>query len=171
MSHIQKLGRHVLLQQQRRCRDMLQSGGRAPIRRRFASSPPTASPPTLQNIGLAAFLATFVGSVFVYSMNAVGRGDQNAADGIEADPLAQLKAEAQEARVANEHKRRLSPEEIEALESGVTYSKDAQVEVAVAAPAEIAQREEEASMKVLQRKQAEAGDETQKKKPWWRFGF
>ena len=99
-------------------------------------------------------------------MNAVGRSDA------ENDPLAQLKEEAHEARLskANEHKKRLSPEEIAALESGMTgtYDKNSKVELAVAAPAEIAEIEEQANMKVFQSKQ---GGEEKKKKPWWRFGF
>lgn len=98
-------------------------------------------------------------------MNAVGRSDE------ESDPLALLKEEAQEARQskANEHKKRLSPAEIAALESGMTgaYDKNSKVEVAVAAPAEIAEIEEQANMKIFQSK---GGDE-KKKKPWWRFGF
>eukprot|EP00526_Cylindrotheca_closterium_P023528 CAMPEP_0113631120 /NCGR_PEP_ID=MMETSP0017_2-20120614/16173_1 /TAXON_ID=2856 /ORGANISM="Cylindrotheca closterium" /LENGTH=170 /DNA_ID=CAMNT_0000541619 /DNA_START=70 /DNA_END=582 /DNA_ORIENTATION=+ /assembly_acc=CAM_ASM_000147 len=136
--------------------------------RRWQSSsekPEDAPPPTVQNLALASVLAGFTFFVFTYSMNAVGRSDE------ESDPLAQLKEEAQEARQskANEHKKRLSPEEIAALESGMTgaYDKNSKVEVAVAAPAEIAELEEQANMKVFQSKQ---GGE-QKKKPWWRFGF
>jgi hypothetical protein len=99
-------------------------------------------------------------------MNAVGKGDA------EDDPLAQLKEEAQDARQLkdNEHKRKLSKEEIAALESGLTVEHDGttKLEVAVAAPADIAQLEETANLKVFQQKQ---GDKEKKKKPWWRFGF
>merc|ERR1711935_256171 len=122
--------------------------------------------PTIQNLGLASVLAGFCFFVFTYSMNSVGRSDE------ESDPLAQLKEEAQEARQmkANEHNRKLSPEEIAALESGMTggYDKNSMVEVAVAAPAEIAEIEEQANLKVFQSKQ---GNEEKKKKPWWRFGL
>lgn len=125
--------------------------------------------------------------VFTYSMNAVGRGDGNAAEG--DDPLAQLKAEAQEAR---EHRDRvdgvggagsgrggrMTPEEIAALESGLGASPDGEIDgdriirdVAVAAPADIAALEEEANLRVFRNKQDPAVEEPKKKKAWWRFGF
>ena len=146
-----------------------QSQNKTQMVRRWQSSPAKpedAPPPTIQNMALASVLTGFCFFVFTYSMNAVGRNDE------ENDPLAQLKEEAQEARLnkANEHKKRLSPEEIAALESGMTggYDKNAKVEVAVAAPAEIAEIEEQANLKVFQSKE---GGEEKKKKPWWRFGF
>ncbi|KAL3905159.1 MAG: hypothetical protein SGARI_004590 [Bacillariaceae sp.] len=104
-------------------------------------------------------------------MNSVGK-----ADGDE-DPLAQLKAEAHEAELLSKEKnnRKLSQEEIQALESGMTGGGGkygANVQVAVAAPADIAVLEEEANMKVFRAKQQEiSGEDGKKKKPWWRFGF
>lgn len=115
--------------------------------------------------------------VFLYSMNAVGRGDGDASEG--NDPLAQLKAEAQEAR---EHRDRvegggrMTEDEIRALESGIMRD-DGDIdgdriitEVAVAAPADIAALEEEANMKIF-RKHQEDKEPPKKKKPWFRFGF
>jgi len=116
-------------------------------------------------------------------MNAVGRGDGDASEG--GDPLAQLKAEAQEARESRDRVEgggpngRMTPEEIMALESGLGASADGQIDgeriitnLAVAAPADIAAVEEEANLKIfhLQQKQQE-GEEPKKKKSWWRFGF
>lgn len=103
-------------------------------------------------------------------MNSVGRADG------EEDPLAQLKAEAIEAEAAaaaSKNKGKMTQEEILALESGMTAGgKYGEVEVAVAAPADIAALEEEANMKVFRAKQQEvAGGEQKPKKPWWRFGF
>lgn len=110
----------------------------------------------LANIALASALTGFCVFVFTYSLNAVGKSAPD-------DPLAQLRAEAQEAQDVRMQQKaqRLTPEEIAALESGRTGGED--MEVAVAAPAEIAQLEEEALL--LGKTQA------QKKKPWWRFGF
>jgi hypothetical protein len=124
----------------------------------------STKPPTIQNLALAAVLVGFVGGVFTYSMNAVGKSQEG------IDPLAQLKAEAQDAREHNQHNRKLTPEEVQALESGLTgeYDNSTKLEVAVAAPAGIAQLEEEASLKVLRQTQ---GEVQEKKKPWWRFGF
>jgi hypothetical protein len=127
----------------------------------------STEPPTIKNLALAAGLFGFVACVFTYSMKAVGKGDGNA----ESDPLAQLKAEAREAEEDNQHKRKLSPEEVEALESGLTgeYDETSKLEVAVAAPAEIAELEEEATLKVFRKKQGYEPEK--KKKPWWRLGF
>lgn len=122
----------------------------------------------MQNLLLAGCLFGFVGSVFTYSLNAVGRGDD------EADPLAQLKAEAQEARQNQQQNKRLTKEEIEALESGISaehYDKNTKLEVAVAAPAEIAAIEEEANLKVFGKTQGGGDQSEKKKKAWWRFGF
>eukprot|EP00537_Pseudo-nitzschia_pungens_P007222 CAMPEP_0172366562 /NCGR_PEP_ID=MMETSP1060-20121228/16141_1 /TAXON_ID=37318 /ORGANISM="Pseudo-nitzschia pungens, Strain cf. cingulata" /LENGTH=225 /DNA_ID=CAMNT_0013090485 /DNA_START=197 /DNA_END=871 /DNA_ORIENTATION=+ len=140
----------------------------------------TGSTEIVPNVVLASVLFGFVASVFTYSMNAVGRGDGDAADG--GDPLAQLKAEAQEAR---EHRDsvdggsgsgggRMTPEEIAALESGLGASAEGEVDgdriirdVAVAAPADIAALEEEANLKVFRNKQKSEDEEPKKKKPWW----
>ena len=63
------------------------------------------------------------------------------------------------------------PEEIAALESGMTgEGHEGQVEVAVAAPADIAELEEEANLKAFRQTQG-GDDDKKKKKPWWRFGF
>ena len=56
-----------------------------------SSPPPAGDDPTMKNVVLAAGLFGFVASVFFYSLNAVGRGEENL-DG-ELDPLATLKAE------------------------------------------------------------------------------
>eukprot|EP00531_Pseudo-nitzschia_arenysensis_P013303 CAMPEP_0116156494 /NCGR_PEP_ID=MMETSP0329-20121206/22862_1 /TAXON_ID=697910 /ORGANISM="Pseudo-nitzschia arenysensis, Strain B593" /LENGTH=197 /DNA_ID=CAMNT_0003653581 /DNA_START=209 /DNA_END=802 /DNA_ORIENTATION=+ len=160
-----------------------------------SSAPPSSKPPTsasssgggskkktastemVPNIALASVLGGFVTFVFLYSMNAVGRGDGDASEG--NDPLAQLKAEAQEAR---EHRDRvegggrMTEDEIRALESGIMRD-DGEIdgdriitEVAVAAPADIAALEEEANMKIF-RKHQEDKEPSKKKKPWYRFGF
>jgi hypothetical protein len=152
-----------------------------------AESAAVEGSPFVANIALATVLFGFVGFVFTYSMNAVGRSDG------EDDPLAQLKAEAQEARDSTSNpaltQRKMTPEEIMALESGMGSKEDehgrlfgssGDVEVAVAAPADIAALEEEANLKVFrqrQQQQQQPGGATgsdgqqQKKKPWWRFGF
>jgi hypothetical protein len=129
---------------------------------------------------LATGLFGFVIAVFLYSMGAVGRGDGSAADG--NDPLAQLKAEAQDARQYKDQYQggsggRMTDDEIRALESGLgAHDGEADgdrviTEVAVAAPADIAALEEEANLRVF-RKQQNGGEEPKpKKKAWWRFGF
>eukprot|EP00934_Nitzschia_sp_Nitz4_P001386 Nitzschia sp. Nitz4//scaffold78_size91513//53209//53712//NITZ4_004931-RA/size91513-processed-gene-0.92-mRNA-1//-1//CDS//3329558136//1386//frame0 len=145
-------------------------------RRRFLSTEEKATEgqdfqTQVANISLASALVGFCGFVFTYSMNAVGRGDANGS----ADPLAQLKAEAQEAREDRERNnaKRLSADEIHALESGMnargTLEDGTKVEIAVAAPEDIARLEEEANLKVFQKNGSDA--EAPKKKPWWRFGF
>ena len=111
-------------------------------------------------------------------MNAVGRGDGNASEG--DDPLAQLKAEAQEAREYRGRVEgggpngRMTPDEIRALESGVGAAEmmtDGEV-VAVATPADIAAIEEEANLKIFRlQQQQNNNEEPKKKKAWWRFGF
>ena len=154
-----------------------ENNNRVATGRRFNSSKPTEEgpPPTLQNISLASALAGFSFFVFTYSMNAVGRSDTDSTS--ESDPLAQLKEEAREARQQKDkdNARKLTPEEIAALESGIsTEGREGQVELAVAAPADIAQMEEEANLKVFQQQQQNQttnGGATKKKKPWWRFGF
>jgi len=112
---------------------------------------------------LAAGLFGFVTFVFLYSMNVVGSGgDGNAAKG--EDPLAQLKAEAQEAR---EHRGqggaggRMTKEEIRAIESGVD----------VAASADIAALEDENNLKIFGKRKNQGKEPEAKKKAWWRFGF
>mmetsp|Transcript_47561 Transcript_47561/g.115877 ORF Transcript_47561/g.115877 Transcript_47561/m.115877 type:complete len:272 (-) Transcript_47561:50-865(-) len=147
------------------------------------TSPEAEGSPFVANLALATVLFGFVGFVFTYSMNAVGRSDG------EDDPLAQLKAEAQEARDSTSNptltQRKMTPEEIMALESGMGSKEDEHgrmfgstddVEVAVAAPADIAALEEEANLKIFrqsqqQQQQQSSSTEDMKKKPWWRFGF
>jgi hypothetical protein len=125
----------------------------------------TTKPPIMLNLALATVLAGFVGGVFTYSMNAVGKSQEG------IDPLAQLKEEAQDAREHNQHNRKLTPEEVQALETGRTeeYDQATKLQVAVAAPADIVQLEEEANLKVFGQKQGDVQEK--KKKPWWRFGF
>ncbi|KAG7360655.1 hypothetical protein IV203_035754 [Nitzschia inconspicua] len=127
-------------------------------------------PPTLSNLILASGLFGFVTAVFFYSMNSVGRADGD------DDPLAQLKAEAHEALqdAQQKNKKKLTPEEIQALESGMSGGHDGlsggeMIEMAVGAPADIAAIEEEANLKVFQLKNQPKDDTP--KKPWWRFGF
>jgi hypothetical protein len=98
-------------------------------------------------------------------MNSVGRADG------EEDPLAQLKAEAHEAQESAKENRKLTPEEIQSLESGMTGGVGLDVEVAVAAPADIAALEEEANMKIFRAKQQAENGDKKTKKPWWRLGF
>ena len=119
--------------------------------------------PTMRNIVMALGLFGFVTSVFFYSLNAVGRGEE--LEGGELDPLARLKAEAQEAREMEKYKHqgRMSQEEIHELETGRSSMTDdtAVLEAAL---------EEEANMKAF----GDDSDTTKtakKKKPWWRFGF
>jgi hypothetical protein len=133
----------------------------AASRRKFSDKPedrPTSiePPPTMRNVALAAGLFGFVTFVFTYSMQAVGRS------GEEEDPLSQLKAEAQEARGNQQHNKRLTKEEIEALESGTSDEYDEKVD--------IAEIEAEANLKVFATKQ-EGGEPEKKKKAWYRFGL
>jgi len=144
----------------------------------------TATTEVVPNVALASVLGGFVTFVFLYSMNAVGRGDGDPAEG--EDPLAQLKAEAQEARDHRDRSeagsnRRMTPDEIRALESGLGSAgamtggeADGDriiTEVAVAAPADIAAIEEEANLKIFRKQQEKDEEPKTKKKPWWRFGF
>ena len=119
--------------------------------------------PTMRNLVMALGLFGFVTAVFFYSLNAVGRGEE--LDGGELDPLARLKAEAQEAREMEKYKHqgRMSQEEIHELETGRSSMTDdtAVLEAAL---------EEEANRKAF----GDDSDTTKtakKKKPWWRFGF
>jgi hypothetical protein len=120
------------------------------------------------NVILATVLFGFVVGVFWYSMNAVGRGDVLTGGGSEneeEDPLAQLKAEAQEAldhrnKVESEgggsgSGGRMTPDEIRALESGAVLGAD------------MTALEEEANRNIL----GLNNNEEKKKKPWYRFGF
>lgn len=193
------LGRRVLLVDHAR-RSPLSNNTTTKRQLSSSSSPPSATttgsggaggtpksskkdPPTLQNVALASALFGFVTYVFFYSMNSVGRADGG---GGGEDPLAQLKAEAHEAMMQGgqadrSHNKKLTPEEIEALESGMSSPRfaaagDGNVEVAVAAPADIAAIEEEANLRVFRQRQKEfgggGGDNDKKvEKPWWRFGF
>lgn len=132
-----------------------------------AATPEKAAEPEpqiqLANIALAASLLGFCGFVFTYSMNAVGKADAG-------DPLSQLQAEAQEAKNARDQTqaRRLSADEVAALESGMTR-REGDIEVAVAAPADVAQMEEEANLRLFRNGNGEEPAKT--KKPRWRFGF
>ena len=160
--------------------------------RSMSSAPPSSKPPTsastekkktasselVPNLALASVLGGFVSFVFLYSMNAVGRGDGDAAEG--NDPLAQLKAEAQDARDHRDRVEgggRMTEDEIRALESGIVRDHgDADgdriiTDVAVAAPADIAALEEEANLKIFRKQQDNGKEVKAKKKPWWRFGF
>jgi len=140
----------------------------------------TSTSEIVPNVGLAGLLGGFVAFVFLYSMNAVGRGDGDAVEG--NDPLAKLKAEAQEAREHRDRTEgggRMSEEEIMALESGLGAAEmmtDGEADedriitnIAVAAPADIAALEEEANLKIFQNMGGEPKEK--KKKAWWRFGF
>ena len=126
------------------------------------------------NLILATGLFGFVVGVFWYSMNAVGRGDVltggssgSGENGEEEDPLAQLKAEAQEAldhrnKVESEgggsgSGGRMTPDEIRALESGAVLGAD------------MTALEEEANRNILGLNNSNNGEK--KKKPWYRFGF
>ena len=157
-----------------------------------SSAPPSSKPPTsastekkktasselVPNLALASVLGGFVTFVFLYSMNAVGRGDGDAAEG--NDPLAQLKAEAQDVRDHRdrvEGSGRMTEDEIRALESGIVRDHGEAdgdriiTDVAVAAPADIAALEEEANLKIFRKQQDDGKELKPKKKPWWRFGF
>ena len=167
-----------------------------------SSTPPSSTPPTgaatgknsggakkqktsstelIPNMALATLLFGFVTGVFLYSMDSVGRGDGSTEDG--NDPLAQLKAEAQEAREERERQGntgRMTDDEIMALESGLgaTEMMSEEVdgdriirEVAVAAPADIAALEEEANLRIFNQQKNDGKEEKGKKKKWWRFGF
>jgi len=128
---------------------------------------------------LAGVLGSFVAFVFLYSMGAVGRGDGNANAG--DDPLANLKAEAQEARETRGKEGgsggRMTDDEIRALESGLgaadgEHAGDRNItEIAVAAPADIAALEEEVNLKIFRLQQNGGKEPEAKKKAWWRFGF
>ena len=143
------------------------------LRRRWQSSssspsaePPQGDPPSphtrLANLALASALLGFCGFVFTYSMNAVGKADAD-------DPLARLQAEAQEAKDSREksHARRLTVEEVAALESGMTTQQENG-----GGRSEIAALEEEANLKIFGKENGDNGEvSNKKKKPWWRFGF
>lgn len=120
---------------------------------------------------MASGLFGFVTFVFLYSMNVVGGADGNAAKG--DDPLAQLKAEAKEARdhmgqVEGGSGGRMTEAEIRALESGSGATNG---ESDVAASADIAALEEEANLKIFSKRKNQGKEPEGKKKAWWRFGF
>ena len=95
-------------------------------------------------------------------MNAVGKADAN-------DPLARLQAEAQEAKDAREksHARRLTVDEVAALESGMVTQQGNG-----SGGLEIAALEEEANLKIFGKENGDNNEvSNKKKKPWWRFGF
>jgi hypothetical protein len=117
--------------------------------------PETAEVPVVRNLVLAGALLAFGGGVFTYSMNAVGKSG-----GEGEDPLAQLRAEAEEMRATDaallHRTERLTPEEIERLESGL--SDDVAAPLAGGGTDAV---EEEGALP--------SGDKP--KKAWWRFGF
>ena len=124
----------------------------------------------MRNFGTAGFLVAFVGGVWWYSMQAVGRA--------EADEVS-LRAEAEEARGAAEREMMQQKEAEELAELEVTmanlaeaeaggeliYVKDADITVAVAAPDDIA-REEEEERNIAARKRAAGG--TADGRPLWK---
>ena len=128
----------------------------------------TAQSEIIPNVALATILFGFVTSVFLYSMNSVGRGGGGGSDGTD-DPLAQLKAEAQEAldhREKTGATGRMTPDEIFELESGSGGTSVADGDEAVI------NLEEEANSKTFhQQQQKDESGGGKKKKPWWRFGF
>jgi hypothetical protein len=122
------------------------------------TSSATTPDPTLKNVVLAL---------------AVGRGDEVATAGSSeslSDPLAQLRAEAQEARQMEKHvnhgKLKMSKEEIDALETGRSNVDDDAQAMADALEAE-------ASRAVYDNDSNHNNNKTEpkKKKSWWRFGF
>lgn len=122
------------------------------------NKPETKEVPLLSNIILASALLMFVTGVFTYSMNAVGRNggvDEN-------DPLAQLRAEAEDVRttdVALLHRtKKMTQEEIDRLESGRVDMSDDDNNNDL--------QEEEMAMMAKESNNGKKG-----KKPWWRFGF
>ena len=128
----------------------------------------TAQSEIIPNVALATILFGFVTSVFLYSMNSVGRGGGGGSDGTD-DPLAQLKAEAQEAldhREKTGATGRMTPDEIRELESGSGGTSVADGDEAVI------NLEEEANSKMFhQQQQKDESGGGKKKKSWWRFGF
>jgi len=106
----------------------------------------------MKNFALAGVLMGFCTWVWWYSMNAVGRADKTTDDG--SDPLETLRAEAQEAK--NRKKKSVSEEEAEELaqlDIGVN-EKDLlgdDVTLAVAAPDDVAQQEEDRNKAALKK--------------------
>jgi hypothetical protein len=142
------------------------AGGDKPVK-----ATKTGTTEIVPNVMLATVLFGFVVGVFWYSMNAVGRGDVLTGGGSggdeEEDPLAQLKAEAQEAldhrnKVESEgggsgSGGRMTPDEIRQLESGGVIDGN------------MTALEEEANRNILGLNNNKNGEK--KKKPWYRFGF
>ncbi|OEU14021.1 hypothetical protein FRACYDRAFT_242374 [Fragilariopsis cylindrus CCMP1102] len=145
-------------------------------RRSLSSSSSSPAPPSSKPLsaGEQHRIIWFHLYPFWYSMNAVGRGDVltggssgSGENGEEEDPLAQLKAEAQEAldhrnKVESEgggsgSGGRMTPDEIRALESGAVLGAD------------MTALEEEANRNILGLNTSKDGEK--KKKPWYRFGF
>ena len=124
----------------------------------------------MRNVGLATFLVGFVGGVWWYSMQAVGRA--------EADEVS-LRAEAEEARGAAERELMQQREAEELAELEVTMAnlaeaeaggelidvKDADITVAVAAPDAIAREEEERNLAARRRA---AGGSDGSGRPLWK---
>jgi hypothetical protein len=119
----------------------------------------------LSNLILGSALLLFVTGVFTYSMNAVGKTSPN---GIDDDPLAQLRAEAEDVRrtdLALLHRtKKMTPQEIELLESGVGT-------IGVGSGNEM--EDGTTTTSGGGGGMVPAGTENKKgnKKPWWRFGF
>lgn len=138
-------------------RIMASSDARIPGTEAIASLTPEQR---MRNFGTAGFLVAFVGGVWWYSMQAVGRA--------EADEVS-LRAEAEEARGAAEREMMQQKEAEELAELEVTMAnlaeaeaggelidvKDADITVAVAAPDDIAREEEERN--IAARKRAAGG--------------
>lgn len=128
----------------------------------------------MRNFGTAGFLVAFVGGVWWYSMQAVGRA--------EADEVS-LRAEAEEARGAAEREMMQQKEAEELAELEVTMAnlaeaeaggelidvKDADITVAVAAPDDIAREEEERN--IAARKRAAGGGDGGDRPLWKKVVF
>ena len=146
-------------------RIMASSDARIPGTEAIASLTPEQR---MRNFGTAGFLVAFVGGVWWYSMQAVGRA--------EADEVS-LRAEAEEARGAAEREMMQQKEAEELAELEVTMAnlaeaeaggelidvKDADITVAVAAPDDIAREEEERN--IAARKRAVGGGDG---RPLWK---
>jgi hypothetical protein len=142
------------------------------------TSSATTADPTMKNVVMALGLMGFVASVFTYSMNAVGRGDEVITLGSSessSDPLAALRAEAQEARQMEKHqyhgKLKMSKEEIDALETGRSNVDDDAQAMADALEAEASRAVYGNSNNSSNNKTTTTTAEPKKKKSWWRFGF
>mmetsp|Transcript_3335 Transcript_3335/g.4895 ORF Transcript_3335/g.4895 Transcript_3335/m.4895 type:complete len:229 (+) Transcript_3335:104-790(+) len=113
----------------------------------------------MKNFALAGTLMGFCTFVWWYSMNAVGNADKTSSgqDNEESDPLGTLRAEAQEARERKLLKKSVTEEEAEELaqlDMGMS-EKDLlgdDVTLAVAAPDDVAQHEEDRNKAAMNKK-------------------